>query len=135
VSARPPDDQTDYLDLDDLLAAATAALGRGPKVRDWGLLEAALARPRASAFGELAYPTLPEKAAALLDLLARNHGLVDGNTRLAWVATRLFLILNGHDLRVPDVDRGEKFVVAVATGGLDLPEIAATLAGWDVDPG
>lgn len=51
---------TEYLDLEDLLAAAHAAFGRAPEVRDWGLLEAALARPRASVYGQAAYPDLHE---------------------------------------------------------------------------
>lgn len=58
-------------------------------VRDVGLLESDLARPQASAFGEDAHPELHVKAAALLESLARNHALIDGNKRLAWVATRL----------------------------------------------
>ncbi|HVQ49027.1 MAG TPA: type II toxin-antitoxin system death-on-curing family toxin, partial [Mycobacterium sp.] len=62
----------DYLELDDLLVAASAFLGHRPEVRDYGLLESALARPQASVFGEDAYPTLHEKAAALLDSLVNN---------------------------------------------------------------
>ena len=52
--------------------------------------------------------------------------LVDGNERLSWVATRAFLRLNGHDLRM-DVDRAEKMVPAVAAGQLDAAELAAQL--------
>ncbi len=125
---------TDYLDLEDLLAAARAALRGEPRVRDWGLLEAALARPRASVYGQDAYPDLHAKAAALLQSLARNHALVDGNKRLAWVAIRLFYVFNGHDLRSPDLEEGESFVVAVAAGQLDLDKIAETLAGWASGP-
>jgi len=55
---------------------------------------------------------------------------VDGNKRLAWVATRLFVVLNGHDLRAPDVDAGEAFVIAVASGRLDTAQVVETLAGW-----
>lgn len=120
----------DYLDLDDLLAAARAAVGQEPEVRDWGLLEAALARPQATVFGAEAYPTLYKKAAALLHLLARNHALVDGNQRLAFVATCLFVGLNGLHVRVPSDDEGEKFVVAVAAGELDVSDIADVLADW-----
>jgi death on curing protein len=122
---------TTYLDLDDLLAVARAALHPvQPAVRDVGLLESALARPQASAFGEDAYPTLHEKAAALLESLARNHALIDGNKRLAWVATRLFLILNDADARVPDAPSGDAFVRDVAQGKLELADIAATLRRW-----
>jgi len=119
-----------YLDLDDLLAAATAALGHSPAIRDMGLLESAVHRPQASAFGADAYPTFHEKAAALMHSLARNHALVDGNKRLAWVAGRLFYRLNGWDVRAPDVDEGEAFVLAIAGGRLDVPEIAKTLTAW-----
>lgn len=108
----------DYLDLDDLMAAAEAALGRPPEVRDWGLLESALARPRATVFGEDAYPDIHTKAAALLHSLGTNHGLVDGNKRLAWVATRLFYGMNGWDLFASE---DEKFdlALAVASGEYD----------------
>jgi len=77
----------EYLELDDLLAAASAYLGHPPQVRDYGLLESALARPRASVFGQDAYPTIHEKAAALLDSLVNNHALIDGNKRHGWVGT------------------------------------------------
>lgn len=59
--------EVDYLDLDDLVAAAEVAVSGRPKVRDWGLLESSLARAKASVFGEDAYPGLNGKAAALLD--------------------------------------------------------------------
>jgi death on curing protein len=120
----------DYLHLDDVLAAARATFGQDPEVRDWGLLESALIRPQATVFGSEAYPTLDVKAAALLHSTARNHALVDGNKRLAWVSTRLFYVLNGRDVRVPSVEEGEKFVVSIAAGELEVPEIAAVLASW-----
>jgi hypothetical protein len=76
--------------LESLLHVAERALGATPQVRDHGLLESALARPRASALGRDAYPTIHEKAAALLHSIARNHALVDGNKRLALAATLAF---------------------------------------------
>ena len=79
---------TRYLSLDDLLTIADAAVSEEMVVRDAGLLESALARPQSTVFGADAYPTLHTKAAALLHSLARNHALVDGNKRLAWLATR-----------------------------------------------
>lgn len=120
----------DYLGLEDLLAVGRAVLGRDPEVRDWGLLSASLARPQATVFGTDPYPTLPDKAAALLQSLARNHALLDGNKRLAWVASRLFAALNNSTVRAPSVDEGEKFVVGVATGVIELPEIVSTLRSW-----
>jgi death-on-curing protein len=122
---------TNYLTSEDLMAAATAALAPGEVlVRDLGLLESALARPRASAFGEDAYPTLHLKAAALLESLARNHALVDGNKRLGWVVTRLFLAFNDEDVQVPTPEAGDEFVRAVAQGHLDLAVIADTVRRW-----
>lgn len=120
---------TIYLDLDDILAAAAAAVAPAEiTVRDVGLLESALARPQASAFGEDAYPDLWTKAAALLESLARNHALIDGNKRLAWVATRYFLAINDADLAVVPATEIDEFVRSVAQGHPDLPVIAAWLA-------
>ena len=120
---------TVYLDLDDILAAAAAAVAPGDLlVRDVGLLESAIARPRASAFGEDAYPDLHQKAAALLESLARNHALIDGNKRLAWVATRYFLIINGSELHAPSPQEADRFVRAVAEGQVELADAARRLA-------
>ena len=93
---------------------------------DLGLLESAAARPRSSAFGQDAYPTFVEKAASLMQSLAHNHAQVDGNQRLAWAATRVFCLLNGHDV-VFTVDDAEALVLGVATGELDAAEIARVL--------
>ncbi len=115
---------TEALDLEDLLAAAEAILGRPPEVRDIGLLESALARPLASAFGVDAYATLELKAAALLHSIVTGHALVDGNKRLGWVACRLFYRVNGADLRMP-ADAAYELVVGVADGSLrDAARIA-----------
>ncbi|WP_432420285.1 type II toxin-antitoxin system death-on-curing family toxin [Nocardia neocaledoniensis] len=115
-----------YLALPELLALA-ARLGT-PDVRDYGLLDSALARPQSSVFGQDAYPDLWQKAAALMESLARNHGLVDGNKRIAWYATWVFLHLNGCPLdETFDVDRAEAFVLAVCQGQLDVPAIAKEL--------
>lgn len=119
---------TACLSLDDLLAAAEAAVGRTPEVRDYGLLESALARPQTTVFGEDAYPDLHQKAAALLHSLVRNHALVDGNKRLGWVALRLFYVLNDLDLRAEHDDAFE-FVLRIAAGELhDLDDMASWLA-------
>ncbi|HVV77250.1 MAG TPA: type II toxin-antitoxin system death-on-curing family toxin [Mycobacteriales bacterium] len=116
----------DYLTLDDLFEIAAGVLGE-VLVRDVGLLASAAARPATSVFGEDAYPTFPEKAAALMHSLARNHPLVDGNKRLAWSATRAFCLLNGRDLQYT-VDDAEHLVLGVAAGELDVPDLAAWIA-------
>lgn len=99
-------------------------------VRDVGLLQSALARPAASAFGQDAYPKLHLKAAALLHSLTANHGLLDGNKRLAWAATAVFLGINGHRVVAPQDDVVE-LMLAVASGSLtDVGKIAELLAAW-----
>ncbi len=118
-----------YLDRADLAAAAAAALDAPMVVRDWGLLESALARPRTSVFGEDAYVTVWDKAAALLHSLVRNHALVDGNKRLGITATALLLHRNGVELRFEE-DEAYDLVIAVAEGRLDVPEIAEMLHHW-----
>ena len=112
----------DYLSIEDLLDIAVGVLD-DVAIRDRGLLASAAGRPRSSAFGADAYPTFAEKAAALMHSLGRNHALVDGNKRLAWAATRVFCLLNGHDLTF-SVDEAETVVVAVAIGELDVPDLA-----------
>jgi len=108
---------TEHLDLEDLLVAAEVALGEPPQVRDIGILEAAIARTRASVYGEDAYPDLDAKAAALLHSVVTGHALVDGNKRLGWVSVRLFYRLNGSDLRVP-IDDAYRLVMSIADGSL-----------------
>ena len=91
----------DYLSVDDLLEIAAGVLGR-VEVRDRGLLASAAARPATTVFGADAYPRFPEKLAALMHSLARNHPLLDGNKRLAWSAARVFCLMNGRDLQDRD---------------------------------
>ncbi|HKE50374.1 MAG TPA: Fic family protein [Actinomycetes bacterium] len=117
-----------YLTKDDLWAIADELLGDKLGVRDVGQLIAAVQRPRASAFGADAYPDVWTKAAALLQALVIGHPLVDGNTRLGWVATVAFCRLNELALIPTDIDAAEDLVVAVASGELsEYTEIARRL--------
>ena len=116
--------EVEYLDLDDLLGLVRA-LRTGP-VRDVGLLDSAAARPRTIVFGQEAYLTLPLKAAALLHSLARNHPLVDGNKRLGWLATVVFLDLDGTRPDLSD-DAAFQLVMDVAAGAADVEGIAERL--------
>jgi death on curing protein len=117
-----------YLTLPELLHVAERAQGSAPQVRDAGLLESALARPQATAFGTDAYPNLNAKAAALLHSLARNHGLVDGNKRLTLAGVIAFYGVNGRRLTLSN-DEAYDLVMAVADGSVDAVEqIAAELA-------
>jgi len=115
---------TEYLTLEDLLDLVNA-LGAGP-IRDLGLLDSACHRPRASLFGQEAYPTLAGKAAALLHSVAGNHALVDGSKRLALLATAVFLRINGYVLDLTD-DEAFDLTMSVAAGQLDADGICKRL--------
>ncbi len=114
----------EYLTLEDLLGFVRR-LEIGP-VRDLGLLDSAVVRPMSSAFGEDAYPTLALKAAALLHSIVTNHALIDGNRRLGWLATTVFLDINGEPVELVDVDAFH-LVLAIAEDSLDVEDIAAHL--------
>jgi death-on-curing protein len=115
-----------YLTLPELLHVAQRTLGDGYAVRDYGLMEAALARPRATAFGKDAYPDLDAKAAALLHSVARNHALVDGNKRRALAAVIAFYGLNGRRLTLTN-DEAYELVISVAAGQLDAVDAIAAI--------
>jgi len=115
---------TEYISLEDLLDLVNA-LGAGP-VRDLGLLDSACHRPQASFLAQEAYPTLTAKAAALMHSLAGNHALVDGNKRLALLATVVFLRINGYGLDLSD-DAAFDLTMAVAAGQLDVDGICKRL--------
>ena len=117
----------EFLDLDDLVELARTLLGDPPPIRDIGLLGSAVARPRTTAFGEDAYPDLVTKAAALLQSIVNNHALVDGNKRLGWLATAVFLELNGVKASRASNDDVYELVVWIAASNPDLDEITARL--------
>jgi death-on-curing protein len=122
---------TVYLSFDNLLLLAQNVTAPArPVVRDAGLLESAAARPQTTVYGAEAYRTLTVKAAALMESIARNHPLIDGNKRLAWHAATVFLLLNGTTLAAPSVSAGEKFVLDLAQGRMTLEEIADRIASW-----
>lgn len=126
---------TRFLTLPALMQVARRACGDEVLVRDAGLLESALARPQSTVLGQDAYPTVHGKAAALLHSLVSNHALVDGNKRLGWQATAVFLWLNEWDVRAPD-DEAFDLVMRVASGSAaDIEKIAEELRGWSVTRG
>jgi death on curing protein len=121
---------TVYLDLDDLVLVAARAIEGDVVVRDYGLLESAVARPKTTVAGAEAYPDIHTKAAAMLHSLCRNHALVDGNKRLAWTACQVFLALNGEWVTASEDDRFD-VMIAVAAGAIDdVHDIAAQLRTW-----
>jgi death-on-curing protein len=119
----------EHLTVEDLLSIAEEVLDV-PVVRDIGLLDSAAHRPQASAFGQDAYQTIHEKAAALLEAVVRHHPLVDGNKRLGWAAATVFYDLNGVDLDPPSVDEAVELVVAVAAGHMELAKLSERLGSW-----
>jgi len=119
----------EYLDVEDLVELARRLLGDPPPIRDLGLLGSAAARPQATAFGQDAYADVITKAAALLQSIVNNHALVDGNKRLGWLATAVFLELNG--VRVAERlsnDEVFEFVMWVASDSPGLDAISTRLA-------
>ena len=118
------DRPVEYLTLEDLLDLARA-LDIGP-VRDIGLLDSAAHRPQSGFMGQRAYPAITDKAAALMHSVCANHALVDGNKRLALLATAVFLRINGWDLTLSD-DEAFDLTMDVAAGSLTAEEIAAGL--------
>ncbi len=116
-----------YLNLADVLALAAKLLGNPPPVRYVGLLESAVARPRTVVFGVAAYESLCDKTAALLHSIVNNHALVDGNKRLGWLATAVFLELNGIPISRAPNDAVYDVVLSVASSSLDLQEISRML--------
>lgn len=98
--------------------------GGAAGLRDEGLFESALARPRQLAtYGE---PDVVELAAAYAFGLVRNHPFVDGNKRTAFIAAQLFLRLNGHRINAPHVDC-VLTTLALAAGDIDEAAFAAWL--------
>lgn len=117
----------EYLDLDDLIDLARALLGDPPPIRDVGLLGSAAARPQTTAFGRDAYPDVLAKAAALLQSIVNNHALVDGNKRLGWLATAVFLELNNVKASRAANDDVYALVMWIAATNPDLDDITTKL--------
>jgi len=121
-----------YLTLEEILGVAARVIDGEVKLRDVGLLEAAVARPRASAFGVDAYPDLHSKTAALLLSICQNHALIDGNKRLALAGTIVMLGVNGSKLTLTN-DGAYSLVIAVTSGELaEVAEVAEQLRNGSI---
>lgn len=114
-----------YLDMEDVLILHRTQLerfGGAPGVRDAGLIEAALARPQSGYYGDLI-----EEAAALWESLTMNHGFIDGNKRVGFAATYVFLRINGMIIQA-SVESTLQFVIgALETGGFEKNALDAWL--------
>lgn len=109
-----PSDRVLHLSVDELLAIhdrLVERFGGISGVRDLGLLESALYRPRTGYYADLA-----EMAAALFESLLMNHPFIDGNKRVAFFATDVFLRLNGWHLQV-DADAAHRFLIGLLEAG------------------
>lgn len=120
-------DELVYINAQFLPATPIHTIVEGKRaVRDIGLLEAAAARPMQSVFGEDAYPTLEDKATALLHSIARNHPFADGNKRTGTVAAALMLAVNGRRVEWQAEEALER-IVGLAEGGITPEDFAAWL--------
>jgi death on curing protein len=114
---------TDYIDAEQALAVVERL---GFHVRDFGLLQSALARPAAAMFGQEAYESIELKAAALFSSLAQNHPLFDGNKRLSLYLTFAFLRINGFRPTFTN-DEAFELVLDVAQSRHEVAELAVIL--------
>ena len=105
-----PNKAVAFLSRDEVLEIHRALLerfGGAVGVRDLGLLESALYRPQTGYYADLA-----EMAAALFESLIMNHPFIDGNKRVAFFATDVFLRLNGYKLKV-DAKKAHRFLIGL----------------------
>lgn len=98
-------------------------------IRDHGLLESAVMAPRATYGGTVLHPTLATMAAALGYGLAKNHPFVDGNKRVAAMATLAMLRLNGFRLQLPQQQGADLFIRVAEDAAFRRDDLAAVLMG------
>ena len=118
-----------YLSLGEIVELHRALLeqtGGATGIRELGMLESALAQPRATFGGSDLHPTLIAKAAALGLSLALNHPFVDGNKRVAHAAMEVFLLLNGVELNA-ELDEQEHLMLNLADGQLTREQLTSWL--------
>jgi len=118
-----------YLNVPQVLAIhdqAVRRFGGSFGVRDIGLVESAIARPRATYDGNDLYRDIFDKTAALLQSLLKNHPFVDGNKRTALSSAGIFLKMNGYSLQNKHEEE-VKFAIKVDNEHLSLEEISSWL--------
>jgi death-on-curing protein len=126
-----PAESIAYLTASDLYNLNDQVTDGHTFVRDVNLLHSAAARPALVLFGVEQFPTLIDKAAALLHSLAYHHLFADGNKRTAALAVEGFLTLNGACMTWSEADK-RAFLLEVARGGLDAEQVAERIARWVV---
>lgn len=120
-------DDVEFLDIDDVIELIRRLMGDPPPIRDIGLLGSAVARPQTTVLGQDAYPDIWSKAGALLQSIVNNHALIDGNKRLGWLATAVFLEINGVGVTHVSNDAVYEFVVHIAATNPPFEAIAESL--------
>jgi death-on-curing protein len=98
----------------------------GFHVRDVGLLNSALVRPKTTVFGADAYPEFPIKVAALMHSVIKNHPLIDGNKRTSWILMSAFLQLNDFQHNM-DTETGFDLTLGIAEDRYTLEQAAEIL--------
>ncbi|MFI2856253.1 type II toxin-antitoxin system death-on-curing family toxin [Paenibacillus sp. JSM ZJ436] len=122
---------TRYLSVQEVIAINVAmiqrySIGEHIGVKEPGLLESAVHRPQSSVFGEDAYPTIFEKAAALFESLGQNHPFHNANKRTAFTALVVFLRYDGLHFKM-DTKKAEDFTVDMVNHLIDRPQTAAII--------
>jgi len=118
-----------YLNINQVLAIHSKVIeqaGGSRVIRNTGLVDSAVARPQATFGGKDLYPDIFSKAACLGHSLIRNHPFVDGNKRTGYMSMRLFLNINGYDIKAPE-DEKYKLVIEIAEKKRDERSIAEWL--------
>ena len=118
---------TEFLDLDDVLELCRKLFGDPLPISDIGLLGSAVARPQTIIGEKDAYPSITEKAAALLQSIVINHALIDGNKRLGWLATAVFLEINNFSVAHVANDAVYELVMHIASTNPPLSVIEERL--------
>ena len=114
-----------YLSVDEVLEIHTAVIerfGGSDGVRDIGLLESALYRPQSGYYADLV-----EMAAAMFESLINNHPFIDGNKRVAFFSTDVFLRLNGYKIVVDPIAANEFLMKRFASNTCDFEHIGPWL--------
>ena len=96
--------------------------GGSTGIRDLHALNAAIKRPFSTFDGKDLYPTIYDKAAALVESLVKNHAFIDGNKRIGYVMLRFYLIESGYDLSASQTDK-YNFIIEISKGNLDFEGI------------
>ncbi len=118
-------------EAEDIHTTLIEHFGGSHGIRDLNGLESALARPFQTFGSEELYPSVIQKAAALLESILVNHPFIDGNKRTGYVLTRLFLISNGFDIEASQ-DEKYDFIINIASGKTDIDNVTKWLVSHTV---